>query len=91
MKRREATAAYVASKRMSRVSLPSNGICPASRLPYFVCNCDNHRCGLCGRRESQRDERRSVPGLLYNCPCERNRRQNGFPPHWRTGLITSSG
>jgi hypothetical protein len=89
MNRREAMAAYVVSKREPRVVLPSNGICPMSRLPYFSCRCDNHRCGDCGRRWSQRSAHGSTPDLIYTCQCERNRRLNGFPPHWRIGLVSS--
>jgi len=82
-------AAYVAEKRVPRVVLPSNGICPASKLPYWNCHCDNHRCGDCGRRWNQRDAHGASPDFVTSCQCERNRRRNGFPPHWRTGMISS--
>jgi len=85
---REAMATYVASKRTPRVVLPSNGICPDSKLPYYVCRCNNHRCGDCGRRWSQRSEHGTSPDLVLGCQCERNRRRNGFPPHWRNGPVT---
>lgn len=82
MKRREALATHVVSKRTARSVLPANGICPTSRHYYFECCCDNHPCGMCGRRWSQRSEHGAYH-LSKGCQCERNRRRNGFPPHWR--------
>lgn len=83
MKQREAMAAHVAYKRVARVVLPANGHCPATGFYYFECRCDNHRCGDCGRRWSQRSEHGTSVDLVNGCQCERNRRRNGFPPHWR--------
>ena len=75
MKQREAMAGYVASKRTPRVRLPRNGLCPNSAGPlyWFDCRCDNHRCGECGRRRSQR------PSPTAPCPCKANRIANLSP------------
>lgn len=71
MKLRETMAAYVADKREPRRVLPANGICPATGLPHYVCHCDNHRCGDCGRRWSQRESLDN-----FTCQCRANRRKN---------------
>lgn len=67
---------YVAAKRILRVRLPSNGICPSSNRYHWNCRCDNHRCGICGRRWSQRSEHDISHALILGCQCERNCRRN---------------